>query len=459
MLIKTDGGILVNQIDSFINQIDSVACQPIPQRIIHRAKLALLDYIGVTIAGLKEQKKQIDSLVESFCEDNGNIYPVGISTPMSMNNAVFLNGLNGHALDFDDGTNAGIIHLGSPIFAVLLALAQKYDITASELLRAAIIGYETSFTMARSIQPTHKQRGYHATGTCGLLGIAMAASIVLDFDDNMKKQAMSTAAVSATGTLKVLEDGSQLKPYNVGKTALLGLTAVQMAKAGFVGPEDAFSGIAGYFGQMYGSEDVKIVPCLLDGTYAMEKAYIKPYAACRYTHPSIDIALEMRENNTIAVNDIESVSIRTYSLAVKKHNHTDILGSASAKMSIPYNFAVTYLTGKTGMEAFGTDKLENVDVKELTKKIIVKEDDAMTAAFPKETIAIVEMKLKDGRIICGQSILPKGEPENPLTDEETIQKFNSLAVYGGKTIKEANQIVKAVMELDEDLSNLLKLLR
>ncbi len=449
----------MNRMDLFINQIESVASQPIPEKVIHRTKLALLDYIGVTLAGVKEQEKQVNSLIESFCEAGGEIYPVGVSVPMSMNNAVFLNGLNGHALDFDDGTNAGIIHLGSPLFSVLLALAQKYDISAETLLRAAVIGYETSFTMARSIQPTHKQHGYHATATCGLLGIAMASSMVLGFDDDTKKQAMSTAAVSATGTLKVLEDGSQLKPYNVGKTAMLGLTAVQMAKAGFIGPDDAFSGMAGYFSQMYGSEDVEIVPCLLDGTYAVEKAYIKPYAACRYTHPSIDIALDMRKNGVVSVADVEAVEIRTYSLAVKKHDHTDIPGSASAKMSIPYNFAVTYLTGKTGMEAFEADKLDNEDIKALTKKIAVSEDDEMTAVFPKETVATVEMKLKDGSVIKGRSVLPKGEPENPLTDEEAIEKFTNLAIYGGKTKAEADEIVKAVMEMDNDLSALLNLLK
>ncbi len=449
----------MNRMDLFIKQIEAVEHRPIPEHVIHRTKLALLDYIGVTLAGVKEQEKHINRLIESFCENGGEIYPIGVSTPMSMNNAAFLNGLNGHALDFDDGTNAGIIHLGSPIFSVLLALVQKYDISADEFLRAAVIGYETSFTMARSIQPTHKQRGYHATGTCGLLGIAMATSIALGFDADTKKQAMSTAAVSATGTLKVLEDSSQLKPYNVGKTALLGLTAVQMARAGFVGPDDVFSGIAGYFSQMYGSEEVELVPCLLDGTYAIEKAYIKPYAACRYTHPSIDIALDMRRNGIVSVDEIEKVEIKTYSLAVKKHDHTDIPGSASAKMSIPYNFAVTYLTGKTGMEAFSAEKLDNADVKALTKKVIVKEDDAMTAAFPKETIAAVELMMKDGRTISGRSALPKGEPENPLTDEEAIEKFTNLAVYGGKTIDEADEIVKAVMELNGDLSGLLKLLK
>ncbi len=449
----------MNRVEEFINQIDGISKKPIPEHVIHRTKLALIDYIGVTLAGLREQRKEIDSLVESFSEDGGMIFPVGMSVPMSMNNASFLNGLNGHALDFDDGTNAGIIHLGSPLFSVLLPLAQKYHFDGKTLLRAAVIGYETSFTMARSIQPTHKQRGYHATATCGLCGIAMASSIVLGFDGHTRKQALSTAALSATGTLKVLEDSSQLKPYNVAKAALLGITAVQMAKAGFVGPDDAFSGMAGYFSQMYGDEIVTLVPCLLDGTYAIEKAYIKPYAACRYTHPSIDVALDMRRNGSFPVDEIESVSIKTYSLAVKKHDHTDIKGSASAKMSIPYNFSVTYLTGKTGMDAFTSECLDDNSIKALTRKIAVAEDAEMTAAFPKETVATVELKLKNGNTVFGKSILPKGEPENPLTDAEAIEKFTSLAIYGGKTANEAKAIADAVMNLETELPALLELLK
>ena len=232
-----------------------------------------------------------------------------------------------------------------------------------------------------------------------------------------------------------------------------------MANAGFIGPEDAFSGVAGYLSQMYGSEKVDFVPCLLDGTYAIEKAYIKPYAACRYTHPSIDVAMYMRKKRLVSVEEIERVKIKTYSLAVKNHDQTDIKGSASAKMSIPYNFAVTYLTGKTGMDAFAPDVLDDMSIRALAKKVVVEKDAQMTAVFPQETRASVEVHLKGNAILEGKSILPKGEPENPLSDEEVIAKFINLAMYGEKTFEEANKIVDAVMKLETELPLLLHLLR
>lgn len=447
----------MNRTDEFLNNLWQLMDKEIPEDVIKRTKLALLDYIGVTFAGLHVQNQKEKKLLEEFCVEKGGIYPVGMNKPVGMNEAVFLNGLNAHALDFDDGTNAGIIHLGSPIFSVLLALAQKYDIDGDRLLKAAVFGYEASFTMARSIQPAHKLKGYHATGTCGVLGIAVAASYALGMSREEMKNAFSIAAVSASGTLKVLEDSSDLKPYNVAKSAVLGITALQMAKAGFKGADDALSGIAGYLTQMYGDDKVEFKPMLLDGTYAIEKAYIKPYAACRYTHPAIDIAAELRGGSQHGVDDIEAVNIRTYSLAVKKHDHTDIRGAASAKMSIPYNFAVTYLTGKTGMDAFTDEVLRDDDVLELMRKVAVYEDDYMTEVFPEKTIATVELKLKDGTVQKGISELPKGEPENPLSDEEAIGKFTSLAVFGGKTREEAEAVTEAVM--DNDMAALLKLIR
>lgn len=448
----------MNRTEDFLRRLDEALCADIPPRVIERAKVALLDYIGVTLAGRYAHRRQADSLMADM-GGAGKIYPVGISKPMSISDAVFLNGLNAHALDFDDGTNAGIIHLGSPVFSVLLALAQRGGFDGGQLLRAAIAGYEASFTMARSIQPMHKQRGYHATGTCGLLGIAVAVSRALGYDSGKTKAAFSTAAVSATGTLKVLEDASQLKPYNVGKTALLGLLATQMANAGFRAPDDALSGMAGFLCQLAGSEDVPFAPPLLDGTYAIEKAYIKPYAACRYTHPAIDIAREMRLSRAVYQEQIKSVRISTYALAVKKHDHTDIQGAASAKMSIPYNFAVTYVLGKTGMEAFAPECLDNADVRALTRKVVVSEDAAMTALFPAQTRAVAEVLFKDGRVLRGESALPKGEPENPLSPDEVMDKFTSLALYSGKSAQEARAIASAVRDVERNLNALLPLLR
>ena len=194
-------------------------------------------------------------------------------------------------LGFDDGTNSGIIHLGSPIFSLLIPLSQRYRVRVADLLKAAVLGYETSYTMAVSIQPGHKAMGYHATGTCGTLGAAVAAGYLLDFEEE-RFQTFSAACMAASGMSKALDEGSELKPYNVAKTALLSLTALQMAKSGFQGPADPLGG-RGFLRMMTGKENIELKPLLLHGTYAVMKSYTKPDASCRYTHPAVEAAIRL----------------------------------------------------------------------------------------------------------------------------------------------------------------------
>lgn len=443
----------MSQSNIFFKAIDDVWKRPIPENVLRRAYKSLLDYLAVTCAGVKFQEEKLKQYY-LFAEPEAGVYPViGTGKKVTLKEAVFLNGLNAHALDFDDGTNSGIIHLGSPIFSLLLPLAQKYEINIEDMLKAAIIGYEASYTMAVSIQPGHKAMGYHATGTCGVLGATLAASYMLGFTEEERFQAFATACVSATGMLKVLDDGSELKPYNVAKTALLSLTSLQLAKAGFKGHADPLGG-RGYFKMMTGKEDVELKPVLLNGTYAIMKSYTKPYASCRYTHPSVEAAIHLRD--IVKAENVEEINIKTYELAVSGHDHKEIPGSYSAKMSIPYATAVGFLYGKAGLQEFSEEAVKREDVLKLARKVNVKADEELSAAFPSIQTAIVTMRTKDGEL-TDRVDYPKGEPENPLTDAEFKTRYDGLMEYAGidsavseivfNTVSQNGASVKTLMEI------------
>ena len=407
--------------------IDRVWKTPIPDEVMARARRSLLDYLAVTCAGAEFQKEKLEKYYEFAQPEEGMFRAIGTGKDLVLKEAVFLNGLNGHALDFDDGTNSGIIHLGSPIFSLLLPLAQRYGKSVDEVLKAAITGYEASYTMAVSIQPGHKAMGYHATGTCGTLGATLAASYMLGFSDEERFQAFASACVAASGMLKVLDDGSELKPYNVAKTALLALTALQLGKSGFKGHADPLGG-RGFFRMMTGKEDITLQPVLLNGTYAIQKSYTKPYASCRYTHPAVEAAIHMREK--VAPSDVEEIDIKTYDLAVSGHDHTDIPGSYSAKMSIPYATAAGLIYGKAGLQEFTEEAVKGEEILALTKKVKVESDEALSAVFPGIQAAVVTIKTKDGTY-TDRVDFPKGEPENPLTDEEFRSRYDGLMEYAG----------------------------
>jgi len=407
--------------------VDDVWNAPIPDEVMARARRSLLDYLAVTCAGAKFQKDKLENYWNFAQPEEGKFRAIGTGKNLALKEAVFLNGLNGHALDFDDGTNSGIIHLGSPIFSLLLPLAQRYGKSVDEVLKAAITGYEASYTMAVSIQPGHKAMGYHATGTCGTLGSTIAASYMLGFTEEERFQAFAAACVAASGMLKVLDDGSELKPYNVAKTALLALTALQLGKSGFKGHADPLGG-RGFFKMMTGKEDIELKPVLLNGTYAIMKSYTKPYASCRYTHPAVEAAIHMRK--TVKPEDVESIDIRTYDLAVSGHDHTDIPGSYSAKMSIPYATATGLMYGRAGLQEFSEDAVKQPDLLELTRKVKVSADEELSSVFPGIQAAVVTIKTKDGKY-TDRVDFPKGEPENPLDELEFRERYDGLMEYAG----------------------------
>lgn len=430
----------MNQSTAFLQAIDGVYRQSIPAEVMARAKKSLLDYLAVTYAGAKFQKDKLERYFAFAQPEEGRIRAIGTGKDLVLAEAVYLNGLNGHALDFDDGTNSGIIHLGSPIFSLLIPLSIRYGIRIEEMLKAAIVGYEASYTMAITIQPGHKAMGYHATGTCGTLGAALAASYLLGFSEEERFSAFAAACVAASGMLKVLDDGSELKPYNVAKTALLALSAIRMAKAGFKGHPDPLGG-RGFFKMMTGKESADLQPVLKNGTYAIMKSYTKPYASCRYTHPAVEAAIRMR--NRVRPEDVEHIDIRTYLLAVSGHDHTAIPGSYSAKMSIPYATAVALIFGKAGLNEFSEEMVKDEAILSLTAKIHVEADEALSEMFPAVQAAIVTIRTKDGSF-TERVDFPKGEPENPFTDAEFRERYDGLMAYAGVQEDTAEHVFSTV---------------
>lgn len=442
----------MNESIEFIKAVDGVWRAPIPDDVMARARRSLLDYLAVTCAGAEFQKDKLDKYWEFSEPEEGKFRVIGTGKDLVLKEAVFLNGLNGHALDFDDGTNSGIIHLGSPIFSLLIPLAQRYGIGIDGMLRSAIIGYEVSYTMAVSIQPGHKAMGYHATGTCGTLGATLASAYMLGFSPEERFQAFASACVAASGMLKVLDDGSELKPYNVAKTALLSLTALQLGKSGFKGHADPLGG-RGFFKMMTGKEDVELKPVLLNGTYAIQKSYTKPYASCRYTHPAVEAAIHMRRN--VKPEDVEEIDIRTYDLAVAGHNHTEIPGSYSAKMSIPYATAAGLIYGKAGLQEFSEETVKGREVLNLTKKIKVSADEELSSVFPGIQAAVVTIKTKDGSY-TDRVDFPKGEPENPLTEQEFRDRYDGLMDYAGVIPEISGEVYDTVYRENATVDELVK---
>ncbi len=285
----------------------------------------------------------------------------------------------------------------------------------------------------------------------------MAIAAALRFDEEQMKSALSAAVTCAAGVLEMQEDNADYKPLNVGRAAMDAVAAAYLGKACFTPPLDAIGGKRGFLKVMTDEPKTKYITDIdkID-SLAIMQIYMKTYAACRHTHPAIEAALTLRTEYGILPQDIASIEVETYKLAVAGHDHTDILGVSSAKMSLPFSVAVSLCTGSAGMDSFNEENVKNETILALTPKIIVKENEELSSWVPKKRASILHITMTDGRVFTHQVDYPKGEPENPLTDDEIEEKFMSLAMASGFTLDRCQDILQTIKQPSFKLKTLLE---
>lgn len=444
-----------NLTELFITGIRQGKFSNITEQIKNKTKECLLDYVGVTLSGSMSMGDKEQDVIRSL-ETTDGCHVVGSSKRLPESMAALLNAINAHVIELDDGHRIGMLHLGAPIISALLAVAEKEQLSSQDFLRGIVIGYEVAIRLACTVQPDCKLRGYHATGTCGIVGAAMGIAAALHFDKEQMKSAFSAATTSAAGLLEMIEGDTELKPYNAGRAAMDGVAAAYIGKARFKAPEDALGGKRGFLKMMTDEPKLDFLTDFSGDKYMIETIYMKPYAACRHCHPPIEAALHIRQKAGFNIEDVESIYVNTYKLAVAGHDHTEIKGVNSAKMSIPYSLAVALCTGKAGLDEYTDQFIFDKVIQGITDKIQVADVDELTVLCPQKRVAVVTVKTSKGEFV-ERVDYPKGEPENPLTQQELEDKFRGLAMYGGLTSTECDEIINEIWKENFDLHKIINI--
>lgn len=434
-----------NITDLFLDRVCSLKYDDIPATALAVFRMCLLDTLGVSMAGAKDLKEKEKLLLDNLDDGTDVIAPIGFCQKTSIPNAILINGLSSHFLELDDGVRYGVIHPSAPLFSALIPIATVKNVSWQQFVLGAISGYETSIRIASAMQPSHYSKGYHPTATCCTLGVAVGIAVMLGYNRQEIKDSFGAATISAYGTLKVLEDISELKPYNCAKAALMGYYAAMMGKAGFTSPKDPLSGDTGFIKMMCDTYDEERLVGEWD-TLAIEKVYLKPYASCRHTHPEIEAAFTIRNQEGFDPKKVSVIRVTTYKGVLGKHDGHTIFGESSARMSIPYSVAVALVTGRAGIDEFTDKYISDVLIQHLTKVVVVEGDEELSKLVPDQRVAIVYVEQSDGKAFMKRVDYPKGEPENPLSNDELYAKFSSMTDHAGMSDEKAKELFHIVME-------------
>jgi 2-methylcitrate dehydratase PrpD len=406
-----------------------------------RAATAVLDTVGVTLAGAAEPAARIvQKIVNSegapvspkprakraVGEGGGSVLGVGMRA--SASGAALANGTAAHALDYDDMCFVSLAHPSAPLVPAVLAAAELAGSPGLALVDAYIVGFEIEARLGRLMNPRHYRRGWHCTSTLGTIGAAAAVSRLLALDHPRTQHALAIAASSAVGLKENF--GTMTKPLHAGMAARNGLEAALFAQGGLTASAMAFEGPQGFLAAM-DSERTDVDSEIADLGRRWEIVdtgiTVKLYPSCAATHPPLDALLDLRRREGFSADDVARVDIDVDAVAPTVLIYDRPTTGLEAKFSLAHCAAAAVVDGRVGIDSFDDRKVNDPAVLDVRNRVTMRVDPTLEGHGRPLTQARVTVSLHDGRSFSRAANGARGYPEHPATGAELDDKFLTCA--------------------------------
>lgn len=417
----------------------------LPGEVVECAQRSLLDLIGVAAAGSRTRAAAIANAYAATqlggSDRNARILFNGRRAGIA--GAAFAGATTIDALDAHDGHVLTKGHAGVALLPALLALidgARADEVAANvdgpEFIVGLVLGYEIATRAGIALHST--VRDYHCSGAWNSLGCAAIATRLLDFDSERTRNALGVAEYfGPRGQILRTCDFPTMVKDGSGWGAHVGISAALLAADGFTGApaltierDDA----APFFGDL--------------GTrWRISEQYFKAYPVCRWAQPAIEAALGLERAHGFDAADVAGIAIESFREAVALGSQCAMpRNTEEAQYSLSYPVAAALVYGSVGASEVDTIGLEDARVARLVAATRVIEDPEFSDRFPRERFARVRITLRDGRTFASGATRDRGNPDNPLSDDELRSKYRELAtpVLG---VERASRIEQAVDRL------------
>ena len=417
---------------------------------LNTVKAAFLDFFGVTYRGMNEKPPKIalKSIVDIYSrEPNPTLKASVIRTKYKADilHAAFINAISAHTLELDDGHRGAQIHLGAVVFPVAIAIAEAENLSGREFLEAVMAGYEVGILLGKIVNPKHRDKGFHTTGTIGTFVAGAVAAKLFKLNEEGIVNTLGLCGTQSAGLLESDHSNSMGKTLHVGKAVYNGILSATLAKNGFKGSESIFEGDEGFLKTMvydeeYAEEDFSFEDIIKDiGSVNVRDIYFKQYPFCRHIHSSIDTALKLKASIEDEYDHIENLTVKTYSVAAD-HNNFEPKSIEELKQSLPYAVAIALVKGKVSVDVLNQlveegllepySKYEDViAIKRLVDNMDIVCEEKLNKLYPDKrpsnVIIKFDKKLRNG-VFQNFTLIPKGDFENPFQLRELIDKFKQI---------------------------------
>ena len=428
----------------------------LPAEVVDRAKYFALDFVGVAARGsLENSTKAMYQFIKSLGPTTKGGVIIGTKMRTPYHYAALANGTSSHSLELDDVNNEASLHPGVAIFPAAFAACEMANKNGKRLIEGVVLGYDVMIRLGKALGPReHYSRGFHPTGTCGTFGATATAAKILGLNEAQMVNAFGIDGSQAAGSMEFLTQGVWTKRMHPGWAAHNGIIASLLAKKGFKGPSTIIEGRNGFLHAYSGHAEPHKVLEGIGSSFEIMRTSIKPHACCRYKQPPIDGILKIMRENRLKPDDVEEVTLGILKagfpiIVTPKELKYNPQSMVDAQFSMPFGAAIALLYGEASLNQYREKIIHSSEVKGMMKRVQCVENPELEKVYPKQWPATVDIKIKDGRMFSTRIDYPKGDPENPLSWEELIDKAKVLTsrIYSATRL---HRIVQRTRQLDEE---------
>jgi len=406
-----------------------------PSDALHSAHREFIDTVAVTIPGADEPAARLVFEVVSEW-GNGPCAVAGHEQRLSAPWAALVNGTAGHALDFDDNFDPPKAHASTVLVPAILALAEQENLSGADCLDAYICGLQIMGRVGQGVNPHHRNRGWHATGTMGAIGAAAACVRLLKLDAEKAAMALSISTSMAAGFMS--QFGTMTKPMHAGLAAKGGVMASSFARAGVTAGMETLDGRTGLNRLMVGPDLEELRAAHTKPEHGQTLSYeldsvgepllitehgfrVKRFPMCGVSHRGIDGVLDLRDEYGFSADDIAKIEIAAPQVHLNNLMHNDPQDGLEAKFSMEYGVSVALVSGDVTLQDFTDEAVMRPEVRDIYKRIKLTGVDKPEGQFPTQ----IKLTHTDGRVFETAVGLPRGSIVAPFTDEEYWSKYEA----------------------------------
>lgn len=403
---------------AFAQGLHRLARCPLPADVAREARRSFINVVGTSIGA--SLHPGVDAILAAARELGvAEAAPVpGRRERVNVHFSALATGFAGHLDDFDDTHLATVIHPAASVLAVLTALAPETRPTGAQALTAFALGCEAQLRVGVSISPEHYDRGWHITGTCGVIGCAVTAALLLGLDEAGLAAAVSIAASMFVGQREAF--GTMTKPYHPGKAAANGIAAARLAQQGQSAAADVFEAQGGYSHSLSTKVDFALMNDAMGTRWELLFNTYKPYPCGIVAHPAIDAGLAL-STQIADVDAIDTITLRCHPLVPELMGNPQPKDGLQARFSAIHGVAAALCDRQVGIAQYEDARVVRDDVKAIRAKTTLAPD----ATVNRDEV-FIEARLKDGTVVMDHVAHARGSLARPLTDAELMNKVRLL---------------------------------